>query len=102
MSVCIWEFAIFFFPCVLCFFFLFGVHYYPPLAFGFGIYGMQPGIEKHFVHINRLSVSAFTWAGIKFPFRPCQSNQIKSDQIILLSMSYFILYLLYFILEDSL
>lgn len=38
--------------CVL--FFLFGVHYYPPLAFGFGIYGMQPSIEKHFVHINRL------------------------------------------------
>lgn len=42
------------------FFFMFGVHYYPPLAFGFGIYGMQPGIEEHFVHINRLSVSAFT------------------------------------------
>lgn len=68
MGIC---FFFFFFPAFLSF--LFGVHYYPPLAFGFGIYGMQPGIEKHFVHINRLSVSAFTWAGLSIT-----SDQIRS------------------------
>lgn len=71
----------FLFFCVL--FFLFGVHHYPPLAFGFGIYGMQPGIEKHFVHINRLSVSAFTWAGIKLPLGHVNQSTLKSDHIII-------------------
>lgn len=79
MSVCIWELAIFFFPAF--FSFCSACITIPPLAFGFGIYGMQPGIEKHFVHINRLSVSAFTWTGIKLSSRLCQLNQIESDQI---------------------
>ena len=64
MSDCIWNlssslinlvlFACYFFSSFFSWADFVCVHHYPPLAFifGFGIYGMQACIEKHFVHIS--------------------------------------------------
>lgn len=93
MSVCIWEFAFFFFlSCV-------------PFLFVRRALLSPTGIRFRYLWHATWHREAFCTYKPAFGLGVYMSgvvNHIRSDQIILLSMSYFILYLLYLILQDSL